>query len=129
MSSSYEPEAEGRFIDRIYEAAVTPELWRGILVELARIADAKAAVLTAVRGTEFSRWIVSSPDFEEFALAHVQRFPANERTRRSACRAASRFPKRHGRPDTGGNEPGVSYRDFLISTRLWLGYGDSDLCA
>lgn len=39
-------------------------------------------MLIAARGQTFNRWVVSSPEFEELVLAHSQRFPTNERTRR-----------------------------------------------
>lgn len=68
--------------DRIYEAAALPELWRGVLVDFARLAGAKDALLTVARGTTFNGWIVSSPEFAEVARAHSERFPTNERTRR-----------------------------------------------
>lgn len=68
--------------DRIYEAAAVPELWQAALVDFARLAQAKDAVLIASRGTSLNRWIVSSPEFDELVLAHSKRFPTNERTRR-----------------------------------------------
>jgi hypothetical protein len=34
-------------LDRIYEAAAIPELWRGVLGDFARLAGAKEAVLIA----------------------------------------------------------------------------------
>jgi DNA-binding CsgD family transcriptional regulator len=82
VGGGYGPDQEERFIDRLYEAAAVPELWRGALIDLARIADAKDAVLIATRGPEFNRWVVSSPEFEDLVLAHSKRFPTNERTRR-----------------------------------------------
>ena len=70
------------FVDRIYEAAVVPELWQGVLVDFARLAGAQDSVLIAARGQSFNRWIVSSAEFHGLVEAHSVRFPTNERTRR-----------------------------------------------
>lgn len=68
-------------VDRIYEAAVVPELWRGVLRDFAKLAGASEAVLIAAsRAT--NRWITSSPHFDELVDAHFVQFPTNERTRR-----------------------------------------------
>lgn len=69
-------------IDHIYEAAVIPERWNDVLAKLARVAGAKDAVLIAARGATFSRWLTSSPDFDEVVEAHSQRYPENLRTSR-----------------------------------------------
>lgn len=71
-----------RLTDRIYEAAALPELWQSVLADFAALAGAKDSVLIAARGTTFSRWIVSSPEFAELVQAHSEQFPTNERTRR-----------------------------------------------
>jgi DNA-binding CsgD family transcriptional regulator len=69
-------------VDRIYEAAVIPGLWRDVLTDVAGLAGAEDAALLAVRGSTFQGWIVSSPRFEELVVAHVERFPSNIRTQR-----------------------------------------------
>lgn len=69
-------------IDYIYEAAVVPERWRDVLKALVRIADAKDAVLIAARGTSFTRWMTSSPEFDRIVKLHAQRYAGNLRTSR-----------------------------------------------
>lgn len=69
-------------IDRIYEAAAVPELWRSVLIDLARLAGAPEAVMIVSTGTRFRDWVTTSPDFEALVLAHTERFPDNVRTRR-----------------------------------------------
>lgn len=71
-----------QLVDRIYEAAVVPELWRSVLQDVTRVAEARHCVLIAARGESFNRWITSSPDFDELVIAHATRYPNNERTRR-----------------------------------------------
>lgn len=69
-------------IDRIYEAAAVPELWRAVLVELARFARAPQAVMIVSTGTRFRDWVTTSPEFDELVLEHFERFPDNVRTAR-----------------------------------------------
>ena len=69
-------------IDRIYEAAAVPELWRPVLIDLARLAGAPQAVLIVSTGTHFRDWVTTSPEFDALVLAHTERFPDNIRTRR-----------------------------------------------
>ena len=77
------PSAEiAALIDRIYEAAALPELWRPVLIDLARLAGAREAVLIVSTGTRFRDWVTSSPEFDALVLAHTERFPDNVRTRR-----------------------------------------------
>ncbi|WP_232631810.1 helix-turn-helix transcriptional regulator [Methylobacterium sp. Leaf118] len=77
------PTAEAQaLIDRIYEAAAVPELWRGVLADLARLVDAPEAVMVVSTGTRFRDWVTSSPEFDALVLAHFERFPDNIRTRR-----------------------------------------------
>jgi hypothetical protein len=38
---------QASFVDRVYEAAVVPELWQGVLVDFARLAGAQDSVLIA----------------------------------------------------------------------------------
>lgn len=69
-------------VNWIYEAAVIPERWAKVLAAITKLADAKDAALIAARGTSFARWIVTSPEFDEAAVAHSQRYPNNLRTSR-----------------------------------------------
>jgi hypothetical protein len=47
------------FVDRIYECAFVPELWPGVLEELARIADARGGFLFAAN-QEVRNWTASA---------------------------------------------------------------------
>jgi DNA-binding CsgD family transcriptional regulator len=77
------PTAEtAALIDRIYEAAAVPELWRAVLIDIARLAGAPEAVMIVSTGTRFRDWVTTSPDFDALVLAHFERFPDNIRTRR-----------------------------------------------
>lgn len=69
-------------VNRIYEATVIPERWADVLTAITNLADARDAALIAARGTSFARWIVTSPEFNEAAVAHSQRYPNNLRTSR-----------------------------------------------
>lgn len=73
---------DSAFVDRVYEAAVIPDLWSDVLVDFARLAEAQDAALLVVRDDQFQGWRVSSPQFEDLVLAHVKRFPSNIRTQR-----------------------------------------------
>lgn len=70
-----------QLIDRVYEAAVVPELWRSVLQDVTRIAEAKHSVLIAARGESFNRWVTSSPDFDELVVAYSTQYRNNARTR------------------------------------------------
>ena len=69
-------------VNWIFEAAVIPERWGKVLAAVTKLADAKDAALIVTRGTSFAGWIVTSPEFNEAALAHLQRYPYNLRTSR-----------------------------------------------
>ena len=84
-SASIEPAAlspQGEaLIDRIYEAAALPELWREVLVGLARFAGAQEAVLIVSTGTQYRDVVTTSPEFDALVSDHL-RFPGNVRTER-----------------------------------------------
>lgn len=111
--------AEKSLIDQIYEAAVIPERWNEVLAKFAQAAGAKDAVLIAARGTTFSRWLTSSPEFDEVVVTHAQRYPENLRTARLVAAQYAGFV--HDRDvmsqDEIDREP--VYRDYLIPK----GYG------
>ena len=109
----------GDLIDRIYEAAAIPERWTSVLEDVTRLAGARASVLIAARGAAFNRWVVSSPDFAEIVLAHAERYPMNERTRRLVTSQHAGFLRDCDvfTPDEVEAEP--IYREFLIPK----GYG------
>jgi DNA-binding CsgD family transcriptional regulator len=69
------------FVDRIYEAAAVPELWRGVLADFAHQIGLKDAILIAARG-ENRRWIASTDAFDQFASDHFAFDGGPERTRR-----------------------------------------------
>jgi DNA-binding CsgD family transcriptional regulator len=101
------------FVDRIYEAAAVPELWRGVLVDFARLAGADEAGLSATRGST-SRWIVSSPDADEIIRVHLEDFPTNERTRRLMAARHAGFLRDCDVFEAGEIESEPIFRDFLI---------------
>jgi DNA-binding CsgD family transcriptional regulator len=68
--------------NRIYEAAIIPERWSEVLAATAQFAGAKDAVLIAARGTSFTRWLMSSPEFNDIVAAHSERYADNLRTSR-----------------------------------------------
>ncbi|BAU90703.1 regulatory protein LuxR [Methylorubrum populi] len=68
-------------IDRIYEAAAVPELWRDVLSGLARFARAREAVMIVTTGTHFRDVVTTSPEFDLLVAEHL-RFPGNVRTGR-----------------------------------------------
>jgi DNA-binding CsgD family transcriptional regulator len=85
-SAAIEPAAilsdEGAaLIDRIYEAAALPELWREVLIELARFAGAPEAVMIVSTGTHYRDFVTTSPEFDAVTNDHL-RFPGNVRTER-----------------------------------------------
>lgn len=56
-------------IDRIYECAFAPELWPCVLDELARLSEARGAVLLTAKG-EVSRW-TASPKLQDDMAAYA----------------------------------------------------------
>lgn len=81
-------EALGFLVDRIYEAGLVPELWPGVLAELAKLADGFGTLLTA-RCEEDYRW-VGSPSMGPV----MQEYVAGGWYKRSP-RAARVFAARH----------------------------------
>ncbi|MGE0502479.1 MAG: helix-turn-helix transcriptional regulator [Rhizobiaceae bacterium] len=68
--------------DRIYEAAVLPEFWPGILQQMSRITEGVGSVLLSVRGADV-RYMASTADFQRDVEAYFAAFPGiNERMRR-----------------------------------------------
>lgn len=61
-------------IDRIYEAAVIPEIWEDVLSDLTHVSESFGAVFISIDGDE-TRWLSSSADFEEIVSEHYRRFP------------------------------------------------------
>jgi DNA-binding CsgD family transcriptional regulator len=84
-----------------------------VLVDFARLAGAREAVLLAVRGPR-ARWLTSSPRFEQDVLAHFEMFPAgNERTNRLVAKQHCGFVTDHDvfTPAEMDREP--VFRDFF----------------
>jgi DNA-binding CsgD family transcriptional regulator len=119
MRGRRDGDADGSLIDRIYEAAAVPELWRGVLIDFARMAGAKEAVLIAARGEEFNRWIVSSPAFNEIVQLHGELFPGNERTKRLVAARHAGFVTDHDLLSQAEIDKEPVYQEFLIPR----GYG------
>lgn len=107
------------FTDRIYEAALVPEKWPDVLAAFASLAGAKDAVLIATRGTSFSGWLSSSPEFDEVVEVHARRYADNLRTSRliAAQHAGFLHDRSLMTEDELDREP--VYREFLIPK----GYG------
>jgi DNA-binding CsgD family transcriptional regulator len=51
-------------VDRIYEASVVPELWTGVIDELAAIAECAGTIFLAVDPSQSIRWIASESQLE-----------------------------------------------------------------
>ncbi|KQT59723.1 LuxR family transcriptional regulator [Methylobacterium sp. Leaf456] len=112
-------------IERIYEAAAVPELWRAVLIDLASLAGAPQAVMIVSTGTRFRDWVTTSPEFDALVLAHTARFPDNIRTRRLL---EMRHPGFLSDLDVVSQEEidtDPLYRDFLIPR----GYGSGTATA
>jgi DNA-binding CsgD family transcriptional regulator len=80
-----------RFVDDIYEAAIIPERWRGVLDRLAQIADAEGTLLFAAAPGE-PRWICSEqirPSIEVWANSPY--FLSDPRGQRLVPRRDARF--------------------------------------
>lgn len=69
-------------VEKIYEAAVLPELWPDVLKGFARYSQCDEAVLIAARSTNFLNWICSSPSMNDLVIAHANRAEENRRTQR-----------------------------------------------
>jgi DNA-binding CsgD family transcriptional regulator/PAS domain-containing protein len=113
-----------RFLDSLYEAAVVPELWPQVLRRFQEIARGAGAVIVAVTPTS-SRWISSSPEFDELVSTHFNRFPGNERTRRLLERRHAGFLRDIDIFSDAemANEP--IYRDFLVPEGFGVGVATS----
>lgn len=76
--------------DRIYEAAVLPELWPSVLRGFAQVAECRVAGLIATNGNSF-KWVGCSPLAEEVARNHYA-FPGGpDRSRRLMARRRAGF--------------------------------------
>lgn len=105
-------------VERIYEAAVLPELWPGVLRDFARLAESAEAALLAFDGVS-ARWIGSSPAADRLAEAHFRQPGALMRSHRLLAAQKAAFLTDHDVYDAVemANEP--LFRDFLFP----LGYG------
>ncbi|WP_342150847.1 helix-turn-helix transcriptional regulator [Methylorubrum sp. SB2] len=112
-------------IDRIYEAAAVPELWRAVLIDLARLAGAPQAVMIVSTGTRFRDWVTTSPEFDALVLAHTERFPDNIRTRRLLDMRHPGFLSDLDVVTQDEIDTDPLYRDFLIPR----GYGSGTATA
>jgi DNA-binding CsgD family transcriptional regulator len=66
-------------VDRLYEAAVVPELWSDVLVTLSERLGARGSAVIVARGTDFVRIATSSPEITELATDYQVRYPNNQR--------------------------------------------------
>ncbi len=107
-------------VDRIYEAAVIPELWPEVLRHFAEVADSRVAALITTDGVN-RRWIGCSDASEEMARRHYGYSGGAERTRRLLARDHAGFLTDLDvfSLDEMVNEP--LYRDYLIPSGLGRG--------
>lgn len=52
--------------DRVYEAAFRPELWQGVLDDMAMMSQSRGGVMQVLRGNEAPRWVTSGGVREAF---------------------------------------------------------------
>ena len=106
-------------IDRIYEAVFIPELWSGVLGDMAKIATASTAYLFVSKG-EIHRWAGMTPASTEALrplvesgwIAGCERFRRLRAVRQTGfCTEADVYP-------SGGTEDDASYRDILYPRGL-----------
>ena len=71
----------GELVDRIYEAAIVPDLWPEVLRRFAHAAESRIAALIAANGSSF-KWIGCSAEAEEVARQHYNFAGGAERSRR-----------------------------------------------
>lgn len=82
---TFDPEG---LVDHIYEAAVIPDMWPGVLSEMVRFGDGDGALLFTTDGSDFR--YVTSPGFEAGTAEYVaEGWPAK------TDRAARLFAKQH----------------------------------
>lgn len=84
-------DAHTQLVDRIYEAAVLPELWPEVLMDLARYGGADAAVLFAT-DLDSSRFITTA-NFADTIRAYIEEgwFARTDRTRRLLAKRHAGF--------------------------------------
>ncbi len=76
-------------VDRIYECAFAPELWAGVLDELARMADARGGVLFTANGkVGILRWTASSRLHADLATYVEEGWLLSDRRRERVVAAA-----------------------------------------
>jgi DNA-binding CsgD family transcriptional regulator len=104
---------QDELIDRIYECAVVPELWPGVLDEMAEMAGARGAQLFAVREKVMS-WI-TSPTLSDIFQSYV-RDGWFARCDRRVCLFSQNLPSFFVEHDFWTDdqiEANVIYRDFF----------------
>jgi DNA-binding CsgD family transcriptional regulator len=118
--------------DRIYEAAVVPELWPGVLAELARASGTAWSVLVSFRASG-PRWLASSPEADEIAHVHLEHFADNKRTAGLLARPHAGFITDYDVLTQQQIDAEPVYQEFLIprgygfgtATHILPGTGDS----
>ncbi|GJE53344.1 hypothetical protein GOFOIKOB_6423 [Methylobacterium tardum] len=108
-------------VDRIYEAAVLPELWSAVLTDLASYGGADAAVLFTA-DLDSSRF-VTTPNFADSILAYIEEgwFARTDRTRRLLAKRHAGFVTDLDvfTPEEFAREP--VFREFLIPRGFGMG--------
>jgi DNA-binding CsgD family transcriptional regulator len=118
--------------ERIYEAAVVPELWPDVLAELARASGTAWSVLVSFRASG-PQWVSSSPEVDEIARVHLEHFADNKRTAGLLARPHAGFITDHDVLTQDEIDAEPVYQEFLIprgygfgtATHILPGTGDS----
>jgi len=100
-------------IDRVYEAAVLPDLWRPVLRQFAGVAEGSEAIVVATDGLSY-KWMTSSDRFAELTQQHYAYEGAYERTRRLLARRHPGFLGDVDVFETGELNSIPLFRDFLV---------------
>ncbi|MCR5856486.1 helix-turn-helix transcriptional regulator [Mesorhizobium sp. J428] len=107
------------FIDKIYEASVLPEFWRGLLADVASTVTGGHAIIFSSRGADV-RFVASSDEYAKDAMEFFTLYPDSERTRRLFAAQHAGFVTDFDVFTPGERENLPIFRDFFIPR----GHGD-----
>jgi DNA-binding CsgD family transcriptional regulator len=77
-------------IEKIYEAALVPEMWPGVLRSITTLTGTAWSTMLSLR-PDAQRWILSHPEADEVVAAHFDQFSGNQRTTRFIEQSPSHF--------------------------------------
>lgn len=106
-------------VDRLYEASVLPELWPGLLHDLARLATDGHGIIFSGYGNDV-RFVASSPEYQSVAQEFFRRYPNNERTKRLLAKRRAGFLTDSEEFAPGERERLPIFRDYFFPR----GYGE-----